>query len=204
MKKECDANGLEYEVLMKESAKERFLREIKGNSNALDINKHLVILKQKRQSATSTTEPVVAAPAPSDDPVVAAAQNSSSDGDIVGAPHAAGAIAGKAAIAGLTAPKLLIQLRERFGGIGAGRAGAGAGLFGARAGTGGRLTLPALPALPSLPSPAPVRPAPGSNRASAPAPSRLSLPTIPPQSGNLAFPTFPPLRALPVQPSHLH
>lgn len=82
MKKECDANGLEYELLMQESAKERFLRDI--NNNSLDINKQLVILKQKRQSPSTTTEPTVgaAAPAPAstptdkDDPSVGAAPNS--------------------------------------------------------------------------------------------------------------------------------
>lgn len=128
MKKECDANGLEYELMMQESAKERFMREIKGNP--VDFSKHLVILKQKRQSAASSTEPTVAAPAPSSEaPVVAAAEPESpapKDADEkVGAPLSAAlaSFRGKAAIAGnsgfgtLTAPKLLVQLRERLGNI---------------------------------------------------------------------------------------
>lgn len=129
MKQECDANGLEYELLMQESAKERFLREIKGNQ--LDLSKHLVILKQKRQSAASTTETIVAAPAPpSEEPVVAAKEPSSSSepaaGDsIVGVPLSAAlaslggkaAIAGKSAFANLASPKLLVTLRERLGNI---------------------------------------------------------------------------------------
>jgi hypothetical protein len=126
MKKECDANGLEYELLMQESAKERFLREIKGNP--MDFTKHLVILKQKRQSVSSTTEHAVAAsdphvaapaPAPSEEPKVAAP--APTEGPVVGNPLAALASAnGKAAIAGLagfgtlTAPKILVQLRERL------------------------------------------------------------------------------------------
>jgi hypothetical protein len=125
MKKECDANGLEYELLMQESAKERFLREIKGNP--MDFTKHLVILKQKRQSASSTTEPTVAAadphvaaPAPdTEEPIVAAP--APTDSPVVGNPLAAFASAnGKAAIAGLSgfgtlnAPKILVQLRQRL------------------------------------------------------------------------------------------
>lgn len=122
MKKECDANGLEYEVLMQESAKERFLREISGNS--LDFNKHLVILKQKRQSAAATAEPVVAAPAPSatTDSVVGAPATSATPAEpTLGDPFAAitafggkAAIAGKTAFAGLTAPKILVMLKERL------------------------------------------------------------------------------------------
>ena len=130
MKKECDANGLEYELLMQESAKERFLREIKGNQ--LDLSKHLVILKQKRQSASSTAEPIVAAPAPSsEEPIVGANEPTNSaapaaPGDsIVGAPLSAAiaslggkaAIAGKSAFANLASPKLLVTLRERLGNI---------------------------------------------------------------------------------------
>jgi hypothetical protein len=132
MKKECDANGLEYELLMQESAKERFLREIKRDP--LDISKHLLILKQKRQSEASTTDPTVAASAPSsEEPNVAASASESpaEKENHVGAPLSAlaafggkaaisgktAAVAGKAALATLTAPKLLVLLRERLGNI---------------------------------------------------------------------------------------
>lgn len=114
MKKECDANGLEYELLMQDSAKERFLREIKGSP--MDLNKHLVILKQKRQSATTTREPTVgAAPTSESADVGAAPAESSADGETprLGSPLAL-AIGGKSAFAALTAPKLLVNLRERF------------------------------------------------------------------------------------------
>lgn len=127
MKKECDANGLEYELLMQESAKERFLREIKGNP--MDFSKHLVILKQKRQSASSTPEPVVAAAAPSSEPPIVAAVEPSSETSaaadpIVGDPLAAltslggkVAIAGKTAFKSLTVPKILVNLRDRLSNI---------------------------------------------------------------------------------------
>lgn len=63
MKQECDAHGLEYEILMQEAAKARFLRQVKPEGfDFNDFSKHLVILKQKR--ASNTTDPVVAAPAP--------------------------------------------------------------------------------------------------------------------------------------------
>lgn len=114
MKKECDANGLEYELLMQESAKERFLREIKGNT--VDFNKHLVILKQKRQSASATPEATVGAPAPEEQNV--AAPNPKSEESVVGAPLAAiTSLTGKAAIAGLTVPKVIMMLRDRFPGV---------------------------------------------------------------------------------------
>lgn len=128
MKKECDANGLEYELIMQESAKERFLRQVKGN--AADLNKHLVVLKQKRQSASTTTEPTVGAAAPSSnssDPNVAAPAPKVNDNDnnVVGMPLTAlvTSLNGKAAIAGLNqksamsdlrTSKLLIMLQERW------------------------------------------------------------------------------------------
>lgn len=122
MKKECDANGLEYELLMQDSAKERFLREVKGSP--MDLSKHLVILKQKRQSSPSTTEPTVGAAAPSSEgPVVGAADSEAQlEGEtpLLGSPLTFGALGGKAAISGksvfaaLAAPKLLVNLRERF------------------------------------------------------------------------------------------
>lgn len=76
MKKECDANGLEYELLMQESAKERFLRQVKEKASP-DFTKHLMILKQKRGTDTAApaetpSEPIVGAAAPSSDPIVAA------------------------------------------------------------------------------------------------------------------------------------
>lgn len=180
MKKECDANGLEYELLMPNSAKDRFERQINGEP--MDLAKHLVILKQKRQSATSTTEPTVGAAAPSGDgPVVGAAapENSGaapSDGPIVGAPLSAAinSLAGKAAIAGLTplapfntltAPKVLVTLRERLANI------------------------TPRPAPPALPSRAPITL------------PRISITTAAPRK--ISIPTFAPIAPLIVQPSHL-
>lgn len=133
MEKECDANGLEYELLMQDATKERFMRDVK--SNPMDFAKHLVILKQKRQSAASTTEPTVAAPAPAsaappasekkpDEEHVEAEEppkEEAAEGPVVGNPFAAitslggkAAIAGKSAFAALAAPKILVTLRERF------------------------------------------------------------------------------------------
>lgn len=79
MKTECDKNGLEYELLMQEQTKQRFLRQIKSNAHPfMDLSKNLVILKQKRDSEQAPKE-VVAAPepqpeahSPAADPVVAA------------------------------------------------------------------------------------------------------------------------------------
>lgn len=63
MKQECDAHGLEYEILMQEAAKARFLRQVKPEGfDFNDFSKHLVILKQKR--ASNSTDPIVGAPAP--------------------------------------------------------------------------------------------------------------------------------------------
>lgn len=118
MKKECDANGLEYELLMQESAKERFLREI--NSSNADFNKHLVVLKQKRQSE-STNVPTVGAPAPSEsEPVVAAPKSETEieDPNIGNPPRPAiASVNGAAAISGIQFPRVLVMLRERFGNI---------------------------------------------------------------------------------------
>lgn len=173
MKKECDANGLEYELMMQESAKERFLREIKGNG--LDFNRNFVILKQKRQNAApAVTDPRVAAPAPvvaaaepTNEPIVGAAEPSTEEPRLA-APFAAltalggkAAIAGKTAIAGLTVPKLLVLMRERLAG-------------GNPAPARRPLVLPPI--------------------TSTAAPAKLTLPTLP---------TLPPFRAFgPVQPLH--
>lgn len=76
MKTECDKNGLEYELLMQEDTKERFLRQIKPNMMPFDkLSKNLVIIKKKREDAPVEEElheeekhkdPIVAAPAPAD------------------------------------------------------------------------------------------------------------------------------------------
>lgn len=63
MKSECDAHGLEYEIIMQEAAKARFLRQVKKEGFDLnDFSKHLVVLKQKR--ASNSSDPVVAAAGP--------------------------------------------------------------------------------------------------------------------------------------------
>lgn len=67
MKKECDKNGLEYEVLLQDSAKERFLRQT-SSYQFPDFSKNFVIMKQKREP-TPTPDPQVG----SSDPVVGAA-----------------------------------------------------------------------------------------------------------------------------------
>jgi hypothetical protein len=70
MKDECDAHGLEYEILMQDAAKERFLRQVKNDGFDInDLGKHLVILKQKR--ASNSSDPVVASAAPKDETVAA-------------------------------------------------------------------------------------------------------------------------------------
>lgn len=129
MKKECDANGLEYELLMQESTKDRFLREVKGST--FDLKKHLVVLKQKRESDIVTPAPTVGA-APTE-PTVGATVSSTIDpvvGNTQSTPPASkpevnvgmpltGLVAtlnGKSAIAGtdLKTSKLLVLIRERF------------------------------------------------------------------------------------------
>lgn len=121
---------------MQPSAKERFMREIKGSSQ-MDLNKHLVILKQKRQSASSAA-PVTKAPAaaepnlgaapPSEPeaPVVAAANKEpAADDETVALPLSAlvASLTGKGAIAGfdvnnamsrLAPNRILVMLRDRF------------------------------------------------------------------------------------------
>lgn len=165
MKKECDANGLEYELMMQESAKERFMREVKGTS--MDFNKNLVILKQKRQSApTSNPDPVVAAPAPTTkEPTVGAPSNQTDDR--LGNPLAAfasfngkAALSGQTALATLTAPKLLVMMRERFE---AQRPQARPAPIvlprnGGTASATPRFSLPPMPTLPTLPTLPPLQP----------------------------------------------
>lgn len=133
MKKECDANGLEYELIMQEGAKERFLRQIQPNN--FDINKHFVALKQKRQnkpaakSAPSKPAPTPAptpAPAPEEEeePKVGAAADEAEE-PTVGGPMAKTSLAGAKAIAGLNglgvkavanlqSSKLMVFLKEKM------------------------------------------------------------------------------------------
>lgn len=122
MKKECDANGLEYELLMQESTKDRFLREVTGNT--FDLNKHLVVVKQKRQSPEVVTEPEVAAVAEEvsklDDAVVAAPEPAVAiDEEKVAAPIVAPLAAGAGLIrhnllTDLNLSRLFINVRERL------------------------------------------------------------------------------------------
>lgn len=72
MKDECDKNGLEYELMLQESAQARFLREVKKNN--LDFGKSFILLKSKREN--DANEPVVGAAEPEVkkiDPIVGAA-----------------------------------------------------------------------------------------------------------------------------------
>ncbi|CAO1304665.1 unnamed protein product [Diamesa hyperborea] len=117
MKHECDKNGLEYELLLQESAQARFLRDVKKNN--LDFGKHFILLKSKRES-----EPVVGAVATEvktvDDPLVGAAPASEVDplvGNPIGRRVAGGKITGTkaAAAAAVIAPaKILVVLTERL------------------------------------------------------------------------------------------
>lgn len=107
MKEECDAHGLEYEILMQDAAKERFLRQVKNDGfNINDLSKHLVILKQKR--ASNSSEPTVGAAAPSD-PTVAQAKPTD---ETVAAPLAK--------LASLTGFKAIAGLGAGLGGLGKG------------------------------------------------------------------------------------
>lgn len=117
MKNECDKNGLEYELLLQESAQARFLRDVKKNN--LDFGKHFILLKSKRESAD---EPVVGVAAPEvkkiDDPIVGAAVPDGEQADtIVGNPIGRKVVAGKVAgkTAAVIAPaKILVILTERL------------------------------------------------------------------------------------------
>lgn len=122
MKDECDKNGLEYELLLQESAQARFLRDVKKNN--LDFGKNFILLKPKRESAD---EPVVGVAAPEvkklDDPIVGAAPPAGEQADpLVGNPIGRRVVAGKgvagskaAAAAAVIAPaKILVILTERL------------------------------------------------------------------------------------------
>lgn len=73
MKTECDKNGLEYEILVQDSAKERFLRQVSNFHNPFpDLTKNFVIMKQKREPSP-TPEPQAKS-----DPIVGASNPNSS------------------------------------------------------------------------------------------------------------------------------
>lgn len=181
MKKECDANGLEYELLVQESAKERFLREIKGNS--YDFGKHLVLLKHKRDSepqvGAAAPEPQVGAAAPEpqvgaapDEQVAAPAPDVAASQDPnVGKPLSMLA----SFVSGLKTSRLLVSLQDGLGGLNRNSISSGLGGLGGLNGislknglgsnvlnrnndiTNNRITLPSLPAIkpismPSLPA----------------------------------------------------
>lgn len=120
MKTECDKSGLEYELIMQESAKERFMRHVPADKT-IDFSKHLILLKTKRQSNSTSSDPIVgAAPTtaiPPSDPIVGASQDQSDP--IVGsaAPKVKSSKAGFADLAGLgsmSASTLLMQIRNMF------------------------------------------------------------------------------------------
>ena len=72
MKTECDKNGLEYELLMQEATKERFLRQIRPNMMPFEkLSKNLVIIKKKREDSTVKAAPTEE-PKPTEDPHLAA------------------------------------------------------------------------------------------------------------------------------------
>ena len=120
MKDECDKNGLEYELLLQESAQARFLRDVKKNN--LDFGKNFILLKSKRESA----DPVVGAAAPDEkkivDPIVGAAPAGDQVDPLVGNPIGRRVTPGigvagtkAAAAAAVIAPaKMLVILTERL------------------------------------------------------------------------------------------
>lgn len=94
MKKECDKNGLEYEILVQDSAKERFLRQVSSYHPFSDLTKNFVIMKQKREPsptpepAKSSADPIVGAANPQSSP---SKPTSSRSSDAEGADHMVGA-----------------------------------------------------------------------------------------------------------------
>jgi hypothetical protein len=128
MKDECDKNGLEYELLMQETTKDRFMRQVQAHPELFSkFNKNFYILKQKRDSEdaagvapqeTSAVEPkseVLGAPAPESAAPAAAEPQSS----VLGVPLSAltASTNGKLAIAGLSAlspSKLMMSIRDRL------------------------------------------------------------------------------------------
>jgi len=73
MKTECDKNGLEYELLMQEATKERFLRQIRPNMMPFEkLSKNLVIIKKKREDSTVKAVAPIEESIPTEDPHLAA------------------------------------------------------------------------------------------------------------------------------------
>lgn len=73
MKTECDKNGLEYELLMQEATKERFLRQIRPNMMPFEkLSKNLVIIKKKREDSTVKAVAPIEEPIPIEEPHLAA------------------------------------------------------------------------------------------------------------------------------------
>ncbi|CAO1364281.1 unnamed protein product [Diamesa serratosioi] len=112
MKNECDKNGLEYELLLQDSAQARFLREVKKNN--LDFGKHFILLKTKRESADVVGSDVKKI----DDPIIGAAAPAEQADPLVGNPIGrnvvAGKVAGKTAAAVIAPAKILVILTERL------------------------------------------------------------------------------------------
>lgn len=115
MKKVCDKNGLEYEILVNdESDKERFSRQIDANTFA-DLTKNFAIMKTKREPQSNRPDPVVKAAEPKPSPAeeedsrlgaAAPEEKDEADNDsIVGSPlkvsAKAASIAGAKVFAGL-------------------------------------------------------------------------------------------------------
>lgn len=201
MKKECDKNGLEYELLMQESTKERFLRQAKSNPLPFkNFANSFVILKQKRDSdqpepaeipAIEDEGPLVGAPRersnivvqPGYDKPAPPPKNVAAKEQTLGFPLAlkTAALDGKLAIAGLSKlrpERLLISLRD----IVPARRPAAAVPTVARPPPAA--SAPSIPSLPSLrPISFPSRPAP-----SAPFPSLPSISFNNPFDGILGAP----------------
>lgn len=68
MKTQCEKNGLQYEILVQDSAKERFLRQISASQNPFqDFGRSFVIMKKTPEQSpeSQTSEPTVGAANPS-------------------------------------------------------------------------------------------------------------------------------------------
>lgn len=113
MKKECDKNGLEYEILLQDSAKERFLRQVSTHPNPnsfsdFDFSKNFVIMKHKREPAP-LPEPEPNPQFPTADPLnpISSAGADPTQSPVLGMPlkvaGLAGAGAARAAITGARA-----------------------------------------------------------------------------------------------------
>lgn len=104
MKEECDKNGLEYELMLQESAQARFLRDVRKNN--LDFGKHFILLKSKRDAPAGEVKQI--------DTVIGAAAPGEQADPLVGNPIGKKVVAGKTAAAVIAPAKILVILTARL------------------------------------------------------------------------------------------